>query len=398
MSDEEKYAVSDEIDWSEQDENKGGKHDTGEQEENPGHEKTEDTDTEKREDSAGELNPKKRGLGRGLDALFGEEEEPEHSFDEPDTPSSPTESETNKTAEDPEYRGTERKILGIDQLEPNPDQPRRKFDESSLAELAASISRYGLLQPILVRPKSGETGEGDNYEIIAGERRWRACQLAKIHSVPVIIHDLGDEETLELALIENLQREDLNPIDEALGYQKLMDDFAKTQDALSEVVGKSRSHIANILRLISLPESVQAMVRDGELTAGHARTLVKAENPEEIAKKIVEGQLSVRQAEALALESGATTARSDKPKSPAPSSGQGGASQSASPPSKPKKDVDTLALEEEVSNMLGMKVDIQMQGRNGRLGIEFDDLDQLDDLLHRLTHGGPKQGFDYSIL
>ena len=338
-----------------------------------------------------DLHPKRRGLGRGLDALFGEDEDPDPSFEQPEDPSSEDRPDSGKTAEDQDYRGTERKILGIDQLEPNPDQPRRHFDESSLAELAASITRYGLLQPILVRPKSG--GD-DEYEIIAGERRWRACQLAKIHDVPVIIHDLGDEETFELALIENLQREDLNPIDEALGYQKLMEDFDKTQEGLSEIVGKSRSHIANILRLISLPESVQGMVRDGDLSAGHARTLVKADNPEEIAKKIIEGNLSVRQAETLALESGATTARSpkpgasEKPESPAPAP--------ASPAHpKPKKDVDTLALEEEVSNMLGMKVDIQMAGKNGRLTVDFDDLDQLDDLLHRLTHSGQKQGFDY---
>ena len=343
--------------------------------------------------------PKKRGLGRGLDALFGDEE-PETLNEDAEHITSSADG-ADGDIEDENIPG-KRQTLGIDQIIPNPDQPRRQFDEDSIAELADSITRHGLLQPILVRPVSvNDSDQAEpQYEIIAGERRWRACQKAGIHSVSVIIHALGDEETLEIALIENLQREDLNAMDEAFGYKRLLDDFGKTQEELASIIGKSRPHISNMLRLINLPDGIQAMVREGKLSAGHARTLIKAENPEEAAKKIIADGLSVRQAEKLAA--GTLDKMEDK-------ESQGGSrlenalssltnlaeslensAVSSSPvmSGKAKKDVNTLALEEEIANMLGMKVDIQLAKKGGKLVIAFDDLDQLDDLLHRLTHGG----------
>lgn len=328
-----------------------------------------------------ELNPKKRGLGRGLDALFGDEEDAPSPAD-PESAAAPQGRPEDLTDA---LQGIQRTTLGIDQLSPNPDQPRKEFRQDSLDELADSISRHGVLQPLLVRPKFDGT---DGYEIIAGERRWRACQIARVHTVPVVIHDLGDEQTLELALIENLQREDLNAIDEAHGYQRLIDEFDKTQKELAEELGKSRSHITNSLRLINLPESVQAMIRDGKLSAGHARTLVKADDPEETARQIIEGNLSVRQAEALATQTGASK-KQQKPATgrQSPKTGKKGG--------KAKKDVDTLALEEDASNLLGMKVSIDMYDDHGRLTVTFKDLDQLDDLLHRLTHSPSKHGYSY---
>ena len=324
-------------------------------------------------------DPKKRGLGRGLDALFGD-----------DTPQDSGAARQDGGQGDETDPAGQRRVLDIAQMTPNPDQPRKDFRQESLRELADSIKQHGLLQPIMVRPQPQDDA-GEEYEIIAGERRWRACQIAGIHSVPVIIHDLGDEQTLELALIENLQREDLNPIDEALGYQRLIDLYDKTQEELAADLGKSRGHIANMLRLVSLPDSVQAMVRDGKISAGHARTLTGAENPDMVARTIIDKGLSVREAEKLARESGATAPKRRRAGKLASESGR---TASPAPSSEPAehggarpKDQDTLALEEEVSNTLGMKVDIQLFERKGRLSITFEDLDQLDQLLHRLTHG-----------
>ena len=376
MSEESNFSPNNEIDWSCELED-------GSQSEA---EKQEDDSTQPMENKAvseqsGELNPKKRGLGRGLDALFGDDDphDDDKAVSEDSAPGDNNDREAVRSAsvDIDEQTGLQRKNVNIDQLEPHPDQPRRQFDDSSLDELAQSIARHGVLQPILVRPKF----DGSNqYEIIAGERRWRACQKVNQHTVPVIIHDLGDEATLEIALIENLQREDLNAMDEALGYRRMIDEFDNTQESLAEMLGKSRSHIANILRLTNLPDTVQDFVRQGKLSSGHARTLVKAKDPQAIAHKIMKDGLSVRQAEKLAknaLDTKQSTAQKQS---------------SVHKASKQPKDQDTRVLEEELSNNLGVGVDISMVDDGGRLTLTFDNLDQLDDLLHRLTHGAPKHG------
>ena len=297
---------------------------------------------------------KKRGLGRGLGALF---EDEEGVYPQPgphgDTP------------------GVQRKMMGLDQLEPGSYQPRSNFDPEALKELADSISVHGVLQPLIVRPKRGFNGM---FEIIAGERRWRAAMQAKLHEVPVIVMDLSDKNTLEIALIENLQRADLNALEEARGYTRMMEEFGHTQEKLAVALGKSRSHIANMTRLLSLPRPVVKLLEEGKLTAGHARALITAENPEELANQIVAQGLSVRAAEGLA------------------GGGKKGSKKSAAKKGGIKmKDVDTLALEKEVSGMLGMNIDIDMKGdgKGGRWGamtIEFKSLDQLDEILHRLSH------------
>lgn len=296
------------------------------------------------------LDSKKRGLGRGLNALF-EDEEGVYPQADPDghTP------------------GVERTMVGLDQLEPGTYQPRRNFNDESLKELAESISVHGVLQPLVVRKKPGFDG---TFEIIAGERRWRASQIAQLHEVPVIIKELNDEQALEIALIENLQREDLNPIDEARGYKQLVEEFGHTQEKAAAILGKSRSHVANMMRLLMLPSKVLEMLKDGKLTMGHARTLITADDPEALAKVIVEQGLSVRAAEQLAADFAAGKAVKSKKKA------------------KMAKDVDTVALEEEVSNAIGMKVSIDAKGSKGAgvMKISYKSLDQLDEVLHRLSH------------
>ena len=296
------------------------------------------------------VDSKKRGLGRGLNALF-EDEEGVYPQADPDghTP------------------GAERTMVGLDQLEPGTYQPRRNFNDESLKELAESISVHGVLQPLVVRKKPGFDG---TFEIIAGERRWRASQIAQLHEVPVIIKELNDEQALEIALIENLQREDLNPIDEARGYKQLVEEFGHTQEKAAAILGKSRSHVANMMRLLMLPSKVLEMLKDGKLTMGHARTLITADDPEALAKMIVEQGLSVRAAEQLAADFAAGKAVKGKKKA------------------KAAKDVDTVALEEEVSNSLGMKVTIDVKGNKGggMMKIQYKSLDQLDEVLHRLSH------------
>lgn len=296
------------------------------------------------------VDSKKRGLGRGLNALF-EDEEGVYPQADPDghTP------------------GAERTMVGLDQLEPGTYQPRRNFNDESLKELAESISVHGVLQPLVVRKKPGFDG---TFEIIAGERRWRASQIAQLHEVPVIIKELNDEQALEIALIENLQREDLNPIDEARGYKQLVEEFGHTQEKAAAILGKSRSHVANMMRLLMLPSKVLEMLKDGKLTMGHARTLITADDPEALAKMIVEQGLSVRAAEQLAADFAAGKAVKGKKKA------------------KAAKDVDTVALEEEVSNAIGMKVSIDAKGSKGAgvMKISYKSLDQLDEVLHRLSH------------
>ncbi len=290
---------------------------------------------------------KSRGLGRGLDALFEDEEQ-----------------NISATAAQTATPDASRRIVSIGQLDANPDQPRTHFDEDALKALAASIKKHGLLQPILVRPNRMNEGR---YEIIAGERRWRAAQRAQLHEVPIIVRELNDDETFQIALIENLQREDLNAMEEAKGYQRLVDEFGHSHESVGDVIGKSRSHVANMIRLLQLPNSVQALVTNGDLTAGHARALLNAENPALLAQEIVSKNLSVRQAEALAKKNAGANFKSHK-KEKAP------------------KDPDHVAVEKIIAEALGMNAEVTMKGeKNGILTIEFSNLDQFDLLLRRLA-------------
>ncbi|MBL4877020.1 MAG: ParB/RepB/Spo0J family partition protein, partial [Cohaesibacteraceae bacterium] len=242
----------------------------------------------------------------------------------------------------------------IEFVRANPKNPRQDFNESDLEDLTKSVKDKGIMQPVLVRPVKDEAG---HYELIAGERRWRAAQRAGLHEVPVLIHDVDDKEALELAIIENVQRADLNAVEEALGYDQLIQEFEYTQSELADVIGKSRSHVANTMRLLKLPESVQVYLRSGELSAGHARTLITADNPEVLAKHIVEDGMTVREAEKLTQEV----------KSP-----------STVKSVKTPKDADTLALEKAVSDALGLQVTINHKARGGEVRIKYSKLEQLD--------------------
>jgi len=293
-------------------------------------------------------------LGRGLAALLGEQVI-ENTQSSPETPRQPS-----------------RKVP-IEFLRPNPRNPRKVFDEDYLQELTDSIRERGLIQPIVVRPVKGTP---DAYEIIAGERRWRAAQRAGIHDVSIHLLDVDDKQALELAIVENIQRADLNPIEEAGGYEQLMREFAYTQADLAKVLGKSRSHVANTLRLLNLPESIKAKLAKGELTAGHARALLTAEDPEALADLIIKKGLSVREVERLA--SGETEA-ADQPKSV---SGKKPKLETKSGP----KDADTRALEKTLSDALGLVVEIEHQGgESGELRIHYKTLDQLDAVCHKLN-------------
>jgi len=252
------------------------------------------------------------------------------------------------------------RTLPLEVLEPGPFQPRGPIDQSGIAELAASIREHGVLQPLLVRPKPGQAG---TYQIIGGERRWRAAQLAQRHEVPVYVHELDDRSAMAAALVENLQREDLNALEEAKGYKRLLEEFGLTQDALGQAVGKSRSHVANTLRLLSLPAKVREMLDRGSISAGHARALLTAPDPVRLAEMVVTRGLNVRQTEALAA-----AAERAKP-SPRPVSA----------------DADTKALERDLMTRLGLKVAIQHGKRGGRLTISYRDLDQLDGLIRLLS-------------
>ena len=249
----------------------------------------------------------RKGLGRGLSALLADVA----TVDEAPRP----EAGAGTAA------GVGRNVVPIDRIRANPDQPRRAFDEKELQDLAASIREKGVIQPLILRPHPVEAGQ---YEIVAGERRWRAAQMAAVHELPAVVRELSDTEVLELAIIENIQRADLNPLEEAHGYRQLMDRFGHTQERLAEALGKSRSHIANLLRLLTLPEPVLELVRAGKLTAGHARALVTASHPEALARKVVEGDLSVRQTEQLARAvapvpgAGASGRPARRPRTPTP--------------------------------------------------------------------------------
>jgi ParB family chromosome partitioning protein len=292
--------------------------------------------------------PKRKNLGRGLNALFGEQE------------STPTQAAVTEAISENRTNPTK---LPLDLLAPSPLQPRRNFDESALNELAASIAEKGVLQPLLVRPAPNNPG---HYEIVAGERRWRASQRANVHEVPVVVTDLTDEEVLEVALIENLQRKDLSPVEEAQGYQRLMDEFGHTQERLAESVGKSRPHVANCLRLLTLPDSILTLLDKGEITVGQARPLIGHPQAETLAKQIVKKGMSARQAERLA---------------------KGASSRGAV--QRIGKDADTVALEESLAKATGYKVHIAFDGKGGTVSIAYGSLEQLDDIVRRLSSGKP---------
>ncbi len=278
-------------------------------------------------------------LGRGLAALIGD---------------------VGGESQSSERARNQRKVA-IEFVKPNPRNPRKLFSDGDLEELAASIRERGIIQPLVVRARGV-----DNYEIIAGERRWRAAQRAGLHEVPIVVLDVSDAESLELAIIENVQRTDLNPIEEASGYQALLEEFDHTQDELAKIVGKSRSHVANTLRLLKLSQPVQAYVRSGKISAGHARLLIGQPNALEFAETIIDKGLNVRQVEAWARRDAQEQANALKPKR------------------QKSKDADTLALEKRVSDALGLVVSVDHRGNWGILHIHYRDLDQLDEILRRL--------------
>ncbi len=292
--------------------------------------------------------PERRSLGRGLSALMA------------DVNLNPPTDNSQSAPPRAELR------LPVEKLTPNPDQPRRDFDAAALEELAASIREKGVIQPLLVR---AHPTKPDTYEIVAGERRWRAAQIAQLHEVPVLLRDLTDIEVLEVAIIENIQRADLNPVEEAMGYRQLMERFGHTQEKMAEALSKSRSHIANLLRLLQLPPEVQAWLREGKLTAGHARALITTPNPVALAAQVIAKGLSVRETERLTKSPAAEGVGKGKPQ-----------------PHRIEKDADTRALENDLSAHLRMRVAINHQGLDGgNLVITYRNLDQLDELCQILS-------------
>jgi ParB family chromosome partitioning protein len=291
------------------------------------------------------LRKRPTGLGRGLSALLGEiEREPAVSVDGGKTP-----------------EGV--RLVDVTRLRPLPNQPRKTFDEAALDELAESIRARGMLQPIVVR----DPDQDQHYEIIAGERRWRAAQRAQLHQVPVIVREFDDVTALEIAIIENIQREQLNAWEEGEAYRRLIEDHGHTQEALGRIVGKSRSHVANLMRLRNLPQSVHHWLVAGELSMGHARALLAADDPEAIGRQIVARGLSVRETEALIKKA---RTRSD-------AAGRGGGGKVVNP--------DLAALERQLSDMLGLKVRINHQARSGTMMLSYSSLEQLDMLCQRLS-------------
>ena len=289
---------------------------------------------------------KKRGLGRGLSALMADVNEPLNNA-------------ASVVISD--------QSVPIEMIVPNPNQPRKTFESLALDDLVSSIQEKGVLQPLIVRKV------GDNFEIVAGERRWRAAQRAQLHELPVIVREFTDTEVLEVAIIENIQRSDLNPIEEAAGYKQLMDRFGHTQEKMAEALGKSRSHIANLMRLLNLPSSIQTHVIEGRLSSGHARTLVTIEDSEALVKKIIDGGLSVRQTEMLVK-------KSQERRDPA---GQNVRLRQ----NKTEKDADTRALEEDLGAATGVKVSLSHKpnAESGQLTLHYSSLEQLDDLCRKLS-------------
>lgn len=303
------------------------------------------------------MNQKKPVLGRGLDALLGQ------------MSASRAAAQATSPAAAPVLPGDEFAKLPLDVLQRGRYQPRVDMRQESLEELANSIRAQGVVQPIVVRPiemPGALPGAAPlRYEIIAGERRWRAAQLAQLHEVPIVIKDLPDRDALEVALVENIQRQDLNAVEEAEGYRRLIDEFGHTQEDLAKVVGKSRSHVANLMRLLTLPEGVRKLVEAGQLSAGHARALVGRDDSEALARKIVDKGLTVRQVERLV-----TTEKSGSPTAAEPE----------------KTDPNTAALQHDLETLLGMRVKVTFDGSKGALTVYYNSLDQLDGLLSRITH------------
>jgi ParB family transcriptional regulator, chromosome partitioning protein len=284
-------------------------------------------------------------LGRGLAALIGDV------------------GEESKVVE----RSRNARRAPIEFLKPNPRNPRKNFSDTELDALADSIKQRGIIQPIVVRAMRGER---DMFEIVAGERRWRAAQRAGMHDVPIVAVEVTDDEALQLAIIENVQRADLNPLEEAMGYERLSNDFHHSHEDIAKIVGKSRAHVTNTLRLLKLSEPIKAYIHAGKLTAGHARMLVGQPNAVELAEDIVNRGLNVRQVEAIARKDGRGQARAV--------TGKG----------KPRKDADTIALEKRISDALGLTVTVDHKGKGGVLHIAYGDLDQLDVVLRKLGGGG----------
>jgi ParB family transcriptional regulator, chromosome partitioning protein len=303
------------------------------------------------------LQPKRR-LGRGLAALIGDDE-PEVPVVVQPQPSSAL-PVVQQVSTSPGLR-----TVPIELIRANPNNPRKRFNEEELTQLADSIKSKGLLQPLVVRPlPQGQPG----YELVAGERRWRASQIAQLHAVPVVVRELDDRESLEIALIENIQRADLNAVEEAMGYRQLMEQYSYTQQQLADGIGKSRSHITNTMRLLTLPQEIQTKILEGTLTAGHARTLVAVDAPHELAEQIIQLGLSVRQAEELARTSPGGSPR-------------GGV--------KSEKDADTRQIERELQASLGLGVEIAHKGdKGGKVTISYATLDQLDEVIKRLRGQG----------
>ena len=287
---------------------------------------------------------KKRGLGMGLSALLG---------------SDATDSAVGASS------GPPAQIVPIEFLSASPLQPRRRFPEAELDSLAQSLATYGVLQPLLVRPRPGtaEAYAAPGFEIIAGERRWRAAQRAGLHELPVVVRELSDREVLEIALVENLQREDLSPIEEAEGYKRLMDEFGRTQDELAQEIGKSRPHIANTLRLLKLPEVVRRFLEEGKLSAGHARTLLGADDPEAMARSIIERGMSVRDTEAM-VQTGRLVQKSAK--------------------GRIDRDPDIVAFEDRLRSAIGLACQLKPKAKGGTLTIRYSNLDQLDRIARQL--------------
>ncbi|MBO9576495.1 MAG: ParB/RepB/Spo0J family partition protein [Sphingobium sp.] len=304
-------------------------------------------------DSEQGVKPARRPLGRGLSALLGEA-----------TKDVPVHGEPSVEAAIGGPRSIQ--LIEISRITPHPDQPRRHFDAAALDELAESIATRGVIQPIVVRPAAD-----DRYQIVAGERRWRAAQKARLHRIPAIVRDFSEAETLEIALVENIQREDLNPIEEAQAYKRLIDQFSHSQDALARLVGKSRSHVANLMRLLDLPEDVQTLVMVGKLSMGHGRALIGVPGCASLAEEIARKGLSVRETERLVRKARETA--------------RGGGSSSAGGAG---RDPDLIAMEEHLADLLGLKVGITHEGGKGALTLHYSSLDQLDMICQRLTGGG----------
>ena len=298
------------------------------------------------------MSERQRGLGRGLSALL-DEAAAEQPIAPPQAPSA---------------GGV--KHLPIELIRANPDQPRKNFDADELQSLSESIKSRGVIQPIIVRPRRQAEGE---YEIVAGERRWRAAQLAGLHQMPVIVRTLGDAEVRELAIIENVQRTDLNPVEEAHGYHALQSFGGHSQAEVAQIVGKSRSHVTNTLRILEMPEVVREHLAAGRLTAGHARAIAATADPASLAERIVEGGLSVRQAEALAAAPLAKPAPAKK------------SAQKAS-------NADTLALQQDLADALGLEVALKDRGGKGELSVKYETLEQLDEICRRLMRGDRHAG------